>query len=347
MNRRRYLSCVATMALTAWCTSLPVLGEPYVEGLDLVSTVRSNRTTSDFIYRLKIRADSTSYTGALFTVTSTAAATVVIDGAVNIGDLDATRFVRPVDTFTLRQDRTVPFNPSALQFSFAGVAATGSNSAAGVSFGPLQFMEQGGRPYHEGSFAIQGDNPVAGANIALAATIFGNVTAASYRFISSSGQTLAQGALSRYPQDLIASPRFVSIVSVPLEPFRVEIDAIGANSQNSLWRTSLYSPPQAGLEIRPATGLLTKGQEIPVVLRIRSSTATGPYSLRLLLPAGFTGPTGPWVVTLSPGQTLDVSTMLTTPAMGANVTRYTLAAEAVAADSTQVPASASLSVIVE
>lgn len=102
------------------CATLAHAAE--VTGLQLVSSVRSGRTSVDYTYRINVRNDATPLSAALATVRSTAAATTVLDGTVSLGDLAAGATLLSTDTFTIRQDRTAAFNPASLSWSVTGVS---------------------------------------------------------------------------------------------------------------------------------------------------------------------------------------------------------------------------------
>jgi len=337
---------LASLAVVAGLLVPPgVRAEPTVVGYELVSSVRVSRTLFDFTYRVQIEGDVHSLRNAELVVTSNRSATQVFDGTIAVGDLDAGRFVRPSDTFTIRQDRTVAFDRNALSFTFSGQESGVATAPDGLRIGPLEFVESGGRPDHEGTFPIQGANPTAGAEISMQVDVYGDVVHASYEMLDGTGQVLIHGVLSRTPDEL-NSPCFAASVTIPGVPFRVAIVALGTNSEALSWQSALYTPPTTALHIAPATAILTKGQTIPLILHVTSS-ATGTWSVRLQLPPGFTGNAGPWVVTVSPGQTSDVSTTLTAPASGKPFARYVLVADAVGVSGSGPPVIAHLDLEVE
>lgn len=117
---KRFPSLVSGfVVLLSLCATLAQAAE--VTGLQLVSSVRSGRTSMDYTYRINVRNDATPLSAALATVRSTAAATTVLDGTVSLGDLAAGATLLSTDTFTIRQDRTAAFNPASLSWSVTGV----------------------------------------------------------------------------------------------------------------------------------------------------------------------------------------------------------------------------------
>ena len=81
----------------------------------LVSTTRFNRTLFDFTYTATLtNAGGESFQNVTATLTSRATTTQVIDGKLTFGKVGPGAVLRSQNTFTIRQDRTVPFNPADL-----------------------------------------------------------------------------------------------------------------------------------------------------------------------------------------------------------------------------------------
>jgi pimeloyl-ACP methyl ester carboxylesterase len=88
---------------------------PYV----LVSSQRITRTEFDFTYRASISnrgADAESVTA---TVLSSQPPTTIVDGELHFDLVPGGETAESVDTFTIRQDRTVPFDPNSLRWTFS------------------------------------------------------------------------------------------------------------------------------------------------------------------------------------------------------------------------------------
>jgi hypothetical protein len=87
----------------------------------LVRMDQITRTQFNFTYRAKITnpgpADFVSVTA---TLTSRSSRTVVVDGSLTFGTIPAGSTVTSSDTFTIRQDRTFPFNPADLVWQVSG-----------------------------------------------------------------------------------------------------------------------------------------------------------------------------------------------------------------------------------
>ena len=200
---------------------------PEVERLNLVATNRISRTQFDYTFVLTVRGNTKNYSSGAFTATTDAPGTVVIDGAVETGPIEAMRSLRPSDTITLRQDRQFAFDKSRLKFSFAGVIADSSIANAGPSFGKVAFYRESGRAGHAAILPIRSENPVAGDTLYISATIMGNATSATYRLSDLTGAQLNSGNLAR-PN--ASSDKFSTVIQVPSVPFKIEIVAANAGA---------------------------------------------------------------------------------------------------------------------
>ena len=118
--RRVALATLACVALV-----LPSLADAAasVTGIQLLSSVRVGRTTYDYTYAITVTNGTPALTAAKATVVSNAPATQIIKGTVDLGNLAAGATVTSTDTFTLRQDRTVAFNPASLLWTVTGGTA--------------------------------------------------------------------------------------------------------------------------------------------------------------------------------------------------------------------------------
>ncbi|MBY0399072.1 hypothetical protein K2X89_02175 [Myxococcota bacterium] len=83
----------------------------------LVRSERVGRTEFLYTYRVNVVNSGGDASNVRASVMSSAAATVVTDGSVAFGDVAGGSTVTSTDTFTLRQDRTVAFDPGALVWS--------------------------------------------------------------------------------------------------------------------------------------------------------------------------------------------------------------------------------------
>ena len=86
-----------------------------VTGITKVSETRVSRTVYDYVFQVTFKNNSSGpQSGLAATLTGAGTGTTIIKGSVRVGDLAAGASVTPQDTITLRQDRTFPFNLTAL-----------------------------------------------------------------------------------------------------------------------------------------------------------------------------------------------------------------------------------------
>jgi len=104
----------------------------------LISSKRITRTLFDFTYKVQItNSGAENFGDVVASVTSNAVATTIIDGSVSFGEVAPGATVTSQDTFTLRQDRTILFNPADLvwtviQANRAPVANAGDGQTIAV-----------------------------------------------------------------------------------------------------------------------------------------------------------------------------------------------------------------------
>jgi hypothetical protein len=94
-----------------------------VTGLQKTGETRVSRTVYDYIYQVSIRNNGS---GAVANVQATLATVpkgvTIIDGKVTAGSIGAGATVTPTDFIVLRIDRTIPFDPAGLSWTFASSA---------------------------------------------------------------------------------------------------------------------------------------------------------------------------------------------------------------------------------
>lgn len=116
----RHFARLLPLALVATALPMVASADASVTSQQLVSSVRSGRTTFDYTYTITVQNGSRALTNATATVTSSSPATIVVKNTVSIGDLPASATKTSTDTFTIRQDRTIPFDPSTLRWTVTG-----------------------------------------------------------------------------------------------------------------------------------------------------------------------------------------------------------------------------------
>jgi len=128
--RCRSFFAALVSALALFAVLMPSLAEAAAEvtGQQLVSSVRAGRTTFDYTYRITVRNGTPALLAAQATVQSTSPATQVMKATVVLGDLAEGATLTSTDTFVIRQDRSVAFNPAALIWVVTGVSSAGPST---------------------------------------------------------------------------------------------------------------------------------------------------------------------------------------------------------------------------
>ena len=83
---------------------------------EVLAEARITRTVFEYTMQAKLANDGPVVDGLIATVTSNSPNTTVMQGTVNFGAVPAASKVP--GTFIIRHDRTVPFNPAVLQWSY-------------------------------------------------------------------------------------------------------------------------------------------------------------------------------------------------------------------------------------
>lgn len=282
---------------------------PDVERLNLVATNRVSRTQFDYTFVLTVRGNTKNYSSGAFTATTDAPGSVVIDGAVDTGPIEAMRSLRPSDTITLRQDRQFAFDKSRLKFAFAGVIADSSIASNGPSFGKVAFYRESGRAGHAAILPIRSENPAAGDTLYVSATIMGDVTSATYKLSDLTGAQLKSGNLAR-PN--ASSDKFSTEIQVPSVPFQIEIVAASVAAIQKSWRSNPYYPSTISLKISTTLGIFDPGVQLNTILEITSITASGSQKVSLHLPEGLSSTRQQWDVAVTPGQKVTIPVAIDT-----------------------------------
>jgi hypothetical protein len=349
-TQMRFLVTLAA-CIAALIAAIPSRAAPTVEGFDRIPKCHPQSACDgedlgkgERSYRLRVRGDSSSYRNASFVVASSSTSIEVVQGTVNIGVLDAGRFVRPTGTFTIRKGPG-KLDLGALVFTFSGEITSSTTGASGLSVGVLEFVEAGGIPPHEGTFPIQGSDPSAGSALGLRVDVFGSVSAARYRFLNNAGSVLSEAPLFSSGDASALSPRFFTSVLIPDEPFRVEVALTGTNGTSFWWTSSTYVPQPLRLDVVPAKAFLSKGERVPVTIRLVSGVSAT-YTVRLFLPTGFSGSEGPWTVSLAAGETHSIATEIRASATPLSF-ENTVTVEAERIGQSTIPATANFSFLVD
>jgi hypothetical protein len=91
-------------------------------------------------------SNTTPYSSVLGTVTSSSSTTVVRAGTVEFGSVAAVSTAAGLTTFTIRQDRRYPFDPTSLTWTFAGASSSSTigTTASTVSLGAVGGHQRSG-----------------------------------------------------------------------------------------------------------------------------------------------------------------------------------------------------------
>ena len=128
----RFLSLMLALLVAALLPGFAA-AQATVTGQEPAYSVRSGRTTFDYSYRITVRNGDTALNAVQATVQSSSPATQVIKGTVAVGNLAVGATLTSTDVFTIRQDRTLPFNPAVLSWVVTGVPVVVGPSSMEIS----------------------------------------------------------------------------------------------------------------------------------------------------------------------------------------------------------------------
>ena len=83
----------------------------------LISKQRVGRTDYNYTYRTDVKNNGSDVQNCTASLTGTSANTTVVDGSLSFGSVDEGSVVTSSDTFTIRQNRRYPFDPTTLTWS--------------------------------------------------------------------------------------------------------------------------------------------------------------------------------------------------------------------------------------
>ncbi len=120
-----------------------VIGPP-----ETVTETRITRTVFEYVMRAKITNPGPAAAAISATVTSSSPKTVIVQNTLTFGNVGALTTADSTGTFTLRHDRTVPFNPAVLHwtikqpFIVSAATPTAGASEVGVTVRPQVFFSK-------------------------------------------------------------------------------------------------------------------------------------------------------------------------------------------------------------
>jgi hypothetical protein len=214
-------------------------------GYELVSSVRTGRTSIDYTYRVRVSNSGDRRIGVTGTLVSTTAATTVIDGELALGAIGRDATIVSTDTVTLRQDRTLPFNSAVLQWSFTSTPDVGTP----LSVSDLRVLERSGRPLHQ-SLQVQEDGVSKSADlVAVSARVVGEP--ASVRLQVFVGNSLAATHLMTR---VGTQPEYLVEATLPLVTFELRVIAQNESQEAEARRT--ITPASVAINFQsPITGV--------------------------------------------------------------------------------------------
>ena len=108
---------LAVMSNWSWAADLTV------GGYTLVSSKRISVTDFEYVYKAQVTNTGPALRNVVGTVISTNVATTIAEGTLSFGDLAQGGVATSIDTFTFRQNRSLPFDVTKLVWTVSGTPA--------------------------------------------------------------------------------------------------------------------------------------------------------------------------------------------------------------------------------
>jgi len=126
---RRFQSILQLFVAILLLVPVIATAELLVGDATLQDKQRVGRILFEYTYTVEVTNTGDKLKGVKATLTSTSPYTTIIDGDIDFGNIAAGATVNSTDTYTIRQDRTAPFDPTLLIFEFTSmpVADAGAN----------------------------------------------------------------------------------------------------------------------------------------------------------------------------------------------------------------------------
>ena len=310
-------------------SSTPTTEAPKIEGVDLVSSTRVDRTRFDYTYAMRIREPLRNYESAAFKVSINAPGSSMIDGDVNVGPIQSGRIIIPKDTFTIRHDRSIPFQKDKLAYAFSGAISNLSLPTSSIRFGGVEFLELAGAPGHEGPTPIRTEAPLPGNTYKVRAIVHGNVATVKCAFIDAIGTVIKSETMTKTWSDF---DWFFLDAKTPATAFKLQIMISGVNGETRSWVSNLYSPNDARIILISKQDVFNYGDKMILNITVVAGTKAFNRTLMLALPDGFTSDSGPWSLNLKPGEGKGITATISTPTDQVLNRRFNIVARAQSAN---------------
>ncbi len=130
MKIKYYLTSLTACLILAAPFSFAAAPVMTVVSLTKVSETRIGRFDYDTVYKVNFQNGDQALASASETLISASKGTTIIDGVVQIGAVAANAQVVSNDTITLRQNRSLPFNPAEMVWNESVVPVVASSSSS-------------------------------------------------------------------------------------------------------------------------------------------------------------------------------------------------------------------------
>lgn len=119
--------------ILVWMASSVWAAGPNVGTYVLQTSKRVSATDWELVYAATLTNPGEALRSVTATLASSDPATVVVEGTLSFGDVAAKASVASLDTFTIRQNRSKPFNPATLVWTVSGTPAVPLRASFNVS----------------------------------------------------------------------------------------------------------------------------------------------------------------------------------------------------------------------
>lgn len=195
------------------------------------------------------------------------------------------------------------------------------NGASDLTFPQFRFVEQRGRPGHEGAYAIAG-SPAPGRNLAVQASLGRSTSAVTYEFRTPEGQVLNRFTLSGTdPSDHLVQSGQVAVPTVPFKVYAMGRDEARIAFQRVIGH---IVTPQTVSVVAPVAVSLPRGQVTTYRFAVHNAGATDTFAFSAVDDRHFVRSVSPATATIASGASALVTVSLSPAAAVAPGTVDTL-----------------------